>query len=71
MTTPIVILYNVTVTVSIMSAIVYNLAPIFAKLFLKEKYLCVHKIHFRTYNVLFFGSDSIALRSLQKVNEFR
>ena len=61
----------VIVTVNIMSAIAYNLAPLFTKLILRQKYLCIYKIQFRTYNVLFFGSDSIALRSLQKVNEFR
>nr|XP_034829975.1 methionyl-tRNA formyltransferase, mitochondrial isoform X2 [Maniola hyperantus] len=55
-----------------MTSKVYNLAPLLNKIFLKEKCSYLQNIHHkRHYNVLFFGSEAIALNSLQKVNQFR
>ncbi|CAG9795062.1 unnamed protein product [Diatraea saccharalis] len=55
-----------------MLAVVTNLTLIINKVYSQRK--CSHiKLFARkhSYKVLFFGSDSIALKSLQKVNEFR
>ncbi|CAH2105435.1 unnamed protein product [Euphydryas editha] len=55
-----------------MTTKLFNLSPILTKLFLKEKYFYFYKNYCRrSYNVLFFGSDLISLKSLQKVNQFR
>ncbi|XP_023944958.2 methionyl-tRNA formyltransferase, mitochondrial [Bicyclus anynana] len=57
-----------------MTSKVYNLAlaPTLNKVFLKGKWPYLQNIyHIRHYNVLFFGSEAIALNSLQKVNQFR
>ncbi|XP_045766100.1 methionyl-tRNA formyltransferase, mitochondrial [Maniola jurtina] len=55
-----------------MTSKVYNLAPLINKIILKEKCSYLQNIHHkRYYNVLFFGSEAIALNSLQKVNQFR
>ncbi|XP_050343932.1 methionyl-tRNA formyltransferase, mitochondrial [Nymphalis io] len=55
-----------------MTAKIHNRLQFLPKLFIKEKYYYFHKIHSRTYyNVLFFGSDLISLKSLQKVNQFK
>ncbi|XP_046963050.1 methionyl-tRNA formyltransferase, mitochondrial isoform X1 [Vanessa cardui] len=55
-----------------MTAKVHNRLQILPKLFMKEKCYYFHKIHYRTYyKVLFFGSDLISLKSLQRVNQFK
>ncbi|XP_039750161.1 methionyl-tRNA formyltransferase, mitochondrial [Pararge aegeria] len=55
-----------------MTSIVYNLVPLFNKILLNRRWSYMQNIHNRRYyNVLFFGSEAIALNSLQKVNQFR
>ncbi|KAL0882463.1 hypothetical protein ABMA27_000936 [Loxostege sticticalis] len=55
-----------------MSSAVYNLYPRLFRRFSKENYTYTSQFRtYKTYKVLFFGSDSIALRSLRKINEFR
>ncbi|XP_068631238.1 methionyl-tRNA formyltransferase, mitochondrial isoform X1 [Battus philenor] len=50
----------------------HNLSPVFFKLILKENTQFIRYFtDIKTYNVLFFGSDNIALNSLRRVNEFR
>ncbi|XP_049869968.1 methionyl-tRNA formyltransferase, mitochondrial [Pectinophora gossypiella] len=55
-----------------MFKMVHNLSSRLFGLFFKEKQSYLRRFHHnKTYKVLFFGSDGIALSSLRKINEFR
>ncbi|XP_041971339.1 methionyl-tRNA formyltransferase, mitochondrial [Aricia agestis] len=55
-----------------MTFLVYNLSCLLSSKTLRNYYKYYNYTCNRSYyNVLFFGSDSIALKSLQKVNEYR
>lgn len=55
-----------------MTAMVYNLSSHIIRIAIVRKYLSVkHYSTAKSYKLLFFGSDGIALSSLRKINEYR
>jgi hypothetical protein len=54
-----------------MSLMLFNLTSKFKHYFTKNLTVCRPFSSQKTYKVLFFGSDSIALKSFKKINELR